>query len=57
MVAFGIFPVFIASMLLPLPAILSVRDKIPTGRQGSFNESGYIGHESSLIFNDIIIEI
>jgi hypothetical protein len=54
MVAFGIFPVFIASVLLQLPAFLSVRDKI---RKVRLNESDYIGHESSMIFNDIIIEI
>ena len=57
MVAFGIFPVFIASMLLQLSTILSVGDKILSGRKGKFNESDYLGHACNKMFNDIIIEI
>ncbi len=45
MVAFGIFPVFMASILLQLPAILSVGDNIIEGRKGKFNENDYLGHE------------
>ena len=57
MVAFGIFPVFIASMLLQLSTILSVGDKILSGRKGKFSESDYLGHECKITINHIIIEI
>ncbi len=57
MVAFGIFPVFIASMLLQLSTILSVGDKILSGRKDKFSESDYLGHECKITINHIIIEI
>jgi hypothetical protein len=57
MVAFGIFPVFIASMLLQLPAIPSMRDKIQYDGKDKFNESDYLGHECKKKFNHIISEI
>jgi hypothetical protein len=45
MVAFGIFPVFIASMLLQRPTSPSKRIKIPYDGKGKFNKSVYLEDE------------